>query len=135
MVQGVKAQMDSDSMWTQKVCEVVNEHGDTLDNQHQSIKSQTEVLQVVAARFSEMKGNEKIIETKILEGDAQIKEILAQNDTMIKAEVNSNDVDVRRVVALNDAAVKASLILVDEKVQQAMVENKFIKEKLDTTAI
>ena len=120
-------------MWMQKLCEAVNEHGETLDNQHQSIKQHTEIMQVVGVRISELKSNEKIIETKILDGDAQIKESLAQNDTMIKAEVNNNDVDVRRVVALNDAAVKATSVLVDERMQQAMNENKIIKEQLDLT--
>ena len=133
LAQGMKAQMDSDAVWLIKLLEAVNEHGEAFDRQHESIKQHTALVTLIGGRIAEMKSNDKITETMILEGDATIKEIVGKNDQMIKDEVNKNDMDVRSVVAANDMAIKSAMAILDEKLTHAMSTNTIIRQQAETS--
>ena len=123
MVQGVKAQMDSDTMWLGKVVEALNEHGDMLDVQHQNIKQLTNIQEGIGAATQDLSHKYQELNQRTLDDDELIRASVNTNDTSMKEEINRNDIEVRKVIAAQDTVLKNALLDVNNKLEAAMSEN------------
>ena len=123
MVQGVKSQMDSDTMWLGKIVEALNEHGDALDMQHGSIKTMAGIQEGMGVFATDMQQKVAELSQRMLNDDELIRASVNDNDKNLKSEINSNDVDVRKVIAAQDAVTTNALQNLNAKIESAMNEN------------
>ena len=132
MVQGVKSQMDSDTMWLGKIVEAVNMHGDQLDAQHESIKAMTDIQQGFGRFAQEMNQSVSQLTQKTSDDDELIRASVNSNDESLKLEINSNDIDIRKLIATRDALTEASLLTVSTRLEAAIADNANIRVIIDT---
>ena len=134
MVQGVKLQMKSDTMWRGKIVEALNDHGDALDKQPESIKQLTGIQENMGAFALDIQQEFAELSQKMRNDDALIRASLNDNDMNQKDEINSNNIDVREVIAAQDAITTNALQSMNAKIDKAMHENVRVQTIVESSA-